>query len=612
MSTLKEISELIRNNDSEIIDNQEVQSESLRSIDVGIQKFLANQEKSRLDNLEDRREARRAGSRLPGGIGGAAAAAGGLGLASTSREGGGVGSNALSNASYTATGIIGGLLLRPIARMVAGLLPGSTGENIRLNRSLDSTGAEVNRINEAERKRLNQTIRETNAEINRLKKEQLDLRNSLRDADSTRIKDLETLRSQNSASLKSLQDQRRLQDIKMAELQKELNDIRNARSAVKTDSKNLKIADQTLTAKELERIQSSQNARNFTNNIVPGDTFEYKTQAGKTIPVKAVSASADNVVLESGGKQFAVNAENLQQRINFDRGSKFSPFSTNNFLRAATITDPFSAAETAAAGASKITSGTVSKGLGRVSRILGSGAAFGILTAFDPKKMGDGTLSAELAGYISRLFNAIHQNKSVDEIMIARGELRKYLSQLAPPGSAERDMFIQEALTMLGLDRSSYENLMFMISSPDPEFATMLKKFYIERGQTYNKAKMQALNKMQGISDELGLNSEMRSAYISKNLTSGLNFTKSISGLSQSQVASQAKLDRLEKISSAGTVGPRMSNANPNALMGNDFSTNDQSVNTTNAFISDAVVDPVDRNDILLGPTIAAAAALGP
>ena len=59
MASLAEVSELIRKNDTKIIGNQDEQTDALQSIDFHINKFLAIQERSRLDDLEDRRERRR-------------------------------------------------------------------------------------------------------------------------------------------------------------------------------------------------------------------------------------------------------------------------------------------------------------------------------------------------------------------------------------------------------------------------------------------------------------------------------------------------------------------------------------------------------------------------
>ena len=59
MASLAEVSELIRKNDTKIIGNQDEQTDALQSIDANIRKFLAIQERSRLDDLEDKRERRR-------------------------------------------------------------------------------------------------------------------------------------------------------------------------------------------------------------------------------------------------------------------------------------------------------------------------------------------------------------------------------------------------------------------------------------------------------------------------------------------------------------------------------------------------------------------------
>ena len=84
MATLASINELMKKNDDIIIDNQDEANDTLESIDDNIKEFLNLQKRTRLDNLEDRRE-KKSKSRGKGfslgkaaGVGLAAGAAGGL------------------------------------------------------------------------------------------------------------------------------------------------------------------------------------------------------------------------------------------------------------------------------------------------------------------------------------------------------------------------------------------------------------------------------------------------------------------------------------------------------------------------------------------------------
>jgi hypothetical protein len=79
-TTLSDVVELIKNNDGEILENQEEGNTSLKSIDRNIMEFLGIQKRARLDDLENERE--RKSSRLSGL--GAAAVGAGIGAGSGS------------------------------------------------------------------------------------------------------------------------------------------------------------------------------------------------------------------------------------------------------------------------------------------------------------------------------------------------------------------------------------------------------------------------------------------------------------------------------------------------------------------------------------------------
>lgn len=80
-NTLKDVADLIKKDNGIIVENQEKTNESLKSIDSNILKFLKNQERSRLDNLEDRRERQTAKNRSVGISTGSFASTGAFGNA---------------------------------------------------------------------------------------------------------------------------------------------------------------------------------------------------------------------------------------------------------------------------------------------------------------------------------------------------------------------------------------------------------------------------------------------------------------------------------------------------------------------------------------------------
>ena len=80
MTTLKDLTELVKKDDEQIIKNQERANTHLESLDKNFSKFFDQQERARLDQLEDRLESKRArtsATRAAGAAGASAAVAGG-------------------------------------------------------------------------------------------------------------------------------------------------------------------------------------------------------------------------------------------------------------------------------------------------------------------------------------------------------------------------------------------------------------------------------------------------------------------------------------------------------------------------------------------------------
>jgi len=112
MATLASINELIKKNDDIIIDNQDEANDTLESIDDNIKEFLNLQKRTRLDNLEDRREKKSKDRGKGFGLGKAAAvglaAGAGAGLASDAL--GDAAGNIIKQLAIAGTVVGGGIL----------------------------------------------------------------------------------------------------------------------------------------------------------------------------------------------------------------------------------------------------------------------------------------------------------------------------------------------------------------------------------------------------------------------------------------------------------------------------------------------------------------------
>lgn len=182
--TLRDVANIIKTNDSEIIGNQDEQTEALKSIDTGIKKFLSMQEGRKLDDLEDRRERK---TRL-----GALAAKGGLGAAGMDSSSGGL-SNFVKGLGLGSilTGAIG-LLLKPIRSLFSKM-------NDSIGKLVGTQRGKLLTENDALRSRLKNLDTKFKADINALKAETNTLKTEI--ANQKRIE--AELRRQHAMELKS-------------------------------------------------------------------------------------------------------------------------------------------------------------------------------------------------------------------------------------------------------------------------------------------------------------------------------------------------------------------------------------------------------------------------
>jgi hypothetical protein len=157
--TLKTLSEQIAKDDAQIIDTQEQSNEHLKSIDKGIQKFLANQANKKLDDLEAQREKGKTRGLLAGiGAGAAAASSGGKSLKPSTGFG-------INLPSLLNIGLIGGSLLAA-KKAIDGAAKGITKAFNAVKLAFDDTALNQRKVNKlqaqeierrakAEEKRLN-------------------------------------------------------------------------------------------------------------------------------------------------------------------------------------------------------------------------------------------------------------------------------------------------------------------------------------------------------------------------------------------------------------------------------------------------------------------------
>ena len=446
MASLAEVSELIRKNDTQIIGNQDEQTDALQSIDANIRKFLAIQERSRLDDLEDKRERRR--------VTGTAAAAG----AAAGSGGGGRGGGGPAVVPF-------GLNLGGLARGIGTVVAALTGLRLAqaLTRSLSDaasrnmgtqrgTALDSNAIL---RNQLEDLKRNFNAERAELQKEIKRLRGdvaSARAAENKLVKELDASKANARATLKAeleaasakraqleteLKTARaNLQDAKadLAEAKQTLKDTKNA-SKLKTENLNNQVEKLRARVAELSNNAAARAAISRpVGSSIPsaGDVIQYRNargevregittgeQFGQRIGVAAPNAPnarftvSPDQILPGGLESNVIN--NTRSRV-----SKF-----NVATRYADIMNPVTQAETAAATVSRLAkpgSGLAASS-GALARTLGGPVIFGLTVALAPSNFTDkngfasGFPSAMLASRIYDFLKAIQRNAPVAEIL---------------------------------------------------------------------------------------------------------------------------------------------------------------------------------------------------
>jgi hypothetical protein len=388
MATLKDVSELIKKNDTTIIGELEDQSSSLDSIDRGIQKFLKINERKRLDDLEDRRE-RRSRIGAVGGIGAATAASAGAG----------------------GTGGGGGGLLGTILKVVGGIVGASAffiGKKI-----IDSFTGEGRRLG-TDTKDLKNRIKDLENKV-KADAKNFDNQRKTFDAETKKLQGrIATLETQNQitenkklsleaeqAKMNSILQQKELQAMR-----KELGKSERSRFARRqriTDVNRALAEQEALRAAgqdELQRFQ--QRARQMSITQTPLEGYQagkkviYVTGAGKPTIAEVKGPALDGsgrVILEmetpSGGKvQFLAVTERIQgpataddianskqaRRLGTDpvlRPQVTSSILDSKALRGLNVLDPIGFAEEVSRGVSAAARG----GTSAASRLVAGSAA---------------------------------------------------------------------------------------------------------------------------------------------------------------------------------------------------------------------------------------------
>lgn len=322
-TTLSDVVELIKNNDEEILENQEEGNTSLKSIDRNIMEFLGMQKRARLDNLENERE--RKSSRLSG-LGTAAVGAGiGAGI------GGGLGSlfdAALGegNIGKVLGGAVLGFALPFLYKTIKGLISGIMNlvSGIR-NKFLDITDR-INKVRadaDARLAEIDNDIRKKQAELEESKKagspDERANRERLR-SDTTKLEQeriiQEGLRDDADEAKKQSGTERRKATIDLERRRAAADKIREADSMA--EAERLKTAQTDVESFKRAKDTSSRVAAVDSSSVLKKSQADIKAHldAGGKLP-PGITMTANGALqqeLPSGGKRF-ISASEVAPRL---------------------------------------------------------------------------------------------------------------------------------------------------------------------------------------------------------------------------------------------------------------------------------------------------------
>lgn len=481
--TLKDVADLIKSGDAVQIKNQEDQGKTLDSIDKGIKKFFAIQERNRLDNLEDRREARKTMASVGGGISAAGAA-----VASNGSGGGGpsIASRILTQGIGSALGIGAYKLITAGFRGIRNTLASSFGTQrgalLDINKALTSELKDFQKVLKDDIKALKVQQKALNSELKGALSTEADLRRQIQaetktftEAGQARMKALQTRLDDAIARRQVLQTDLDSARADLSSARLDLKETRialsEARVAGKLDAQALRnqvaalerrIATLRVGQIDIEQAFADRAGRLAAPNaqisgLKVGDNIQYKpATGGEVLDAKVMNIAGKNVQLKSGSNIFAVDAENLANRmlqpgygearipmtINEalrSRGSLLNPFARgtrlNNALRLPGVFSPEGILEAGAATGSRVSSALgmsrTASTLGATSRLLSGGIGTFLSIITMPSSSLFGTQYTPMSKALREVFKNYTKN-DINGFKLARQKLKQEVTKYSP------------------------------------------------------------------------------------------------------------------------------------------------------------------------------------
>jgi hypothetical protein len=525
--TLKEVADLIKTGDAVQIQNQEDQGKTLDSIDKGIKKFLAVQERDRLDKLEDRREQRKVRTIAGGGVAvaGGATAGGGSGGPSTM-------SRILTQGVGTALalGALKAIQLgfRGIKNALATSFGTQRGALLDINKSLTSELKDFQKVLKDDIKVLKAQQKALNSELKKAFSTEADLRRQIQaetrtftEAGQQRMKALQARLDDAIARRQVLQTDLDSARADLSSARLDLKETRvalsEARAAGKLDAQALRnqvaALERRVAGLRVGQIDTEQafadrasrlagpNAQLGTLKV--GDNIQYKTTTGKLLDAQVMDTAGGKVQLRTGTNVFSVDAQNLadrtklpgygearipmtiqdalrQQSLNpFARGTRF-----NNLLRVPGIFSPEGIVEAGAATGSRITGALgmsrTAGTLASASRLLASGPALFASLVTIPSSIG-----AESGNTATLAYNIVeaYRDNDLTKFKQSRNALKDYLKksfpQMAPTISAFINSYLfGDMLLQLGLkdNLEAAQGLVELLTISEVDVARIMKQ----------------------------------------------------------------------------------------------------------------------------------------
>lgn len=598
--TLRDVANIIKTNDSEIIGNQDEQTEALKSIDTGIKKFLSIQEGRKLDDLEDKRERK---TRLS-----ALAAKGGLGAAGMDTSSGGV-PGIIKGLGLGAllTGAIG-LLFKPIKSLfnkltdgISKLIGTQRGKLLTENDLLKSRLNDLDTKFKQDIKTLKAEAKTLKAEIAEQKRIEADLKR--KHAIELKSKDA-TIRDNAIRTQKNLEASQARRAILESELKTANAELKATRDALKQTKGELSAAKRTPKAASGDLAKRVAGTSDVVGTLEGAAKTPLSAQQFREIEAQKFGTNLKNLtydtpsgsakfkqVLPNGQIQFegnfgprgrkttfAISPDKLNdlQKIQLFGTTDVTPTSLkafNRFARALDVAtlDPLGMAEATAAGTSAVASrmgatslatraATVAASLSRLNPAFIAFYATGGIT-----EVAGGTPSDELATLISNFLKLVFENKPLKKILEARRKIHSnsfftnddHLFVGVAKAINAYDNYKQQVKP--GSEDNIEQVIFLLVATPEQLGQILLQlhkgsaKFY----EAYEEYRTNAGN-LQEIVDEikarpsltpLSMNSIMNEAQQTLNRRASL-YAQSVSGIKFENAATPSKLANIRSLAS--------------------------------------------------------------